>query len=197
MAHEEGEVVIYDLATRQPSRRWRGPMPAYDFWTFLPTEPDRDPVPRDDCPPAGSVEAETGRLVRSIALPVAGDWVAWSPDGTTLATPASDRKIYLWDAATGDRRATLEGHTNGGVRAAFHPAGTLLASDGWEARLRLWDPILGRSWLSEPGDSMIDGHFSRDGRVVLSLGDRLTTYQVEPALEYRTLRSVSTGPTLF
>ncbi len=44
---------------------------------------------------------------------------------------------------------------------------------------------------------MIDGHFSRDGRVVLCLGEQLTPYQVEPALGFRSLRSVSTGPTLF
>ncbi len=36
--------------------------------------------------------------------------VAWSPDGTTLATPCDDLKIYLWDAATGIRKAILEGH---------------------------------------------------------------------------------------
>ena len=34
---------------------------------------------------------------------------------------------------------------------------------------------------------MIDGHFSHDGRIVVSIEDQLTTYQVEPALEYRTL----------
>jgi WD40 repeat protein len=91
------------------------------------------------------------------------------------------------------RRATLEGHTSGGVRAVFHPAGTVLASNGWEERLRLWDPILGRTWLSEPGAATTDGHFfSRDGRIVLLLGDRLTPYQVEPAREYRSLVAVST-----
>ena len=57
-------------------------------------------------------------------------------------------KIDLWDAVTGVRRATLEGHDNSGLSASFHPAGTLLASNGWECRLRLWDPILGRPLLS-------------------------------------------------
>ncbi len=93
------------------------------------------------------MEVETGRLVRSIPLP-ADATVAWSPDGATLATACEDTKIYLWDAATGIRRVTLEGSTNGGLQAAFHPAGTLLASNGWEGRLRIWDTVLGRPVLS-------------------------------------------------
>ena len=82
------------------------------------------------------IDANSGKLVRSIALPALGESVAWSSDGATLATPCEDRKIYLWDAASGIRRATLEGSTSIGLRAAFHPAGTLLASNGWEGQLR-------------------------------------------------------------
>ncbi len=90
------------------------------------------------------LESATGRLVRLIKLPSLGAMPEWSPDGTTLATPCDDAKIYLWDPTTGIRKATLAGHADGGLDAAFHPAGTLLASNGWEERLRLWDPVLGR-----------------------------------------------------
>ena len=93
--------------------------------------------------------------VRTISLPAAGS-VAWSPDGATLAFGGDDQKITLWNAATGDRGATLEGLTNSGLRTAFHPAGTLLASNGFEGRLRLWDAVLGRQVLS-----MTDGLAAR------------------------------------
>ena len=56
------------------------------------------------------LEAETGGFVRSFPLPIGGGAsIAWSPDGTTLATACDDAKIYLWDAMTGTRKATLEG----------------------------------------------------------------------------------------
>jgi WD40 repeat protein len=113
------------------------------------------------------------------------DDVAWSSDGTMLATTSPDFKIDLWDTATGTRRAILEGLTNAGLKASFHPAGTLLASDGWEGRLRLWDPILGRPLLNLTSDFGPD--FSRDGRIVVSNEDKLAICEVDPALEYRTL----------
>jgi eukaryotic-like serine/threonine-protein kinase len=192
IAREDGELLIYELATGQPRRRWR--IPGVKNLAFSPDGAELAAIENASTPPTCRIVATaTGRLVRSIVLQTIGS-VAWSPDGLTLATPDNDRKIYLWDAATGQPRETLEGHSNAGILAGFHPLSTLLASNGWEARLRLWDPILGRSWLSEPGASVIDGHFSHDGRVVLSLGERLTTFQVEPALEYRALRSSSTGP---
>jgi WD40 repeat protein len=136
------------------------------------------------------LETETGRLVRSISLP--STWVnfaAWSPDGATLATAYNDDKIYLWDTGTGTRKATLEGRTNGGLTAAFHPSGTLLASNSWGQQLWLWDPALGRPWFSLTGVTLPE--FSRDGRIVVALGDDLTTYRVDPALEYRTLAYAS------
>ena len=148
----DGELLVYDLATGQPSRRWRGPGRPQDL-AFRPdgaqiaviyneTEtllPDSRSGDRPACPVDSVAQP---RQIASPGAPTAPRW----------RRRADDRKIYLWDAATGIRRATLEGHTNVGLRAAFHPAGTLLASNGWEGRLRLWDPVLGRPWLSLTGD---------------------------------------------
>jgi eukaryotic-like serine/threonine-protein kinase len=180
----DGEVVVHDLATGQPVRRWPGPAPVEDLafrgdgaQIAVTSRDQKDPICR-------IVDRESGRLVRSIPLPATGT-VAWSPDGSTLATACQDSKIYLWDAATGTRKATLEGCTNAGLQAAFHPAGTVLASNGWEWQLRLWEPVLARPVVSLTGFQPTPD-FSADGRTVVSREDRLITYQVDPALEYRT-----------
>ena len=129
------------------------------------------------------LDSATGRLVRLIKLPREGNAAAWSLDGTTLATPCEDLKIYLWDPATGIRKAVLEGSTNTGLIAAFHPSGTLVACNGWDVQFRLWDAVLGRPILSMSDSLGLE--LSQDGRTVVAVEDELTTYQVEPALEYR------------
>ena len=188
LSHLDGELLVYDLATGHHSRLWHGPGPAQDL-AYRPDGAQIAILYNEQKPSCQIIEAGSGKLVRSIPLPTSTAGVAWSADGTTLATPCHDRKIYLWDAATGTRRAILEGSTTLGVRAAFHPAGTLLASIGWDAQLRLWDPVLGRPVLSLSSGWWPE--FSKDGRIIVSLEDQLTTYQVDPALEYRTLAHVS------
>jgi WD40 repeat protein/tetratricopeptide (TPR) repeat protein len=188
------QLLGYDLTTGQPSRRWPGNA---DRPAFRPDGAQIAVVDNGSNPPACRIlEAESGRLVRAFPLRVPGENVAWSPDGRTLATASGhpDSKIDVWDAVTGVRRATLEGHDNGALLVSFHPAGTMLASNGWEERLRLWDPIQGRPLFSLSGRSCCFLEFSQDGRFVHQVADQLTTYQVEPALEYRTLAHASREP---
>jgi WD40 repeat protein len=61
-------------------------------------------------------------------------WVAFSPDGTLLATASNDRTARLWDVTTARERATL---TEGATWAEFSPDGTLLATVS-SRTVRLW-----------------------------------------------------------
>jgi serine/threonine protein kinase/WD40 repeat protein/Flp pilus assembly protein TadD len=185
MSLEEGAILAYDLVTGQPA--WRRPVPASRDLAFRSDGKEIAVISR--VPDEGScqvLETESGWLVRSFPLLAGPARINWSLDGATLATTCDDRRIYLWDAATGARKAVTERHASDGVQAAFHPAGSLLASNGWDGQLLLWDPVLGRPWLSVSGGLVSDWQFSRDRRIALSVEDEVTTYQVEPALEYRT-----------
>ena len=66
--------------------------------------------------------------------------VAWSPDGTRLATAGDDGTTRLWDPTTGEQLTTLTGHTGSVNAVAWSPDGTRLATAGDDAR-RLWDPV--------------------------------------------------------
>ena len=68
--------------------------------------------------------------------------MAFSPDGTLLATASHDGTARIWDLATGTTRTTLQGHT--GTRGvAFSPDGTLLATASDDGTARIWDLATG------------------------------------------------------
>jgi serine/threonine protein kinase/WD40 repeat protein/tetratricopeptide (TPR) repeat protein len=191
----DGHVLVYDLATGRLSQRW--PVPGVRDLDFRSDGAQVAVISTERTQSTCRIlDAESGRLVRSIALLANTGGVTWSRDGTTLATLSSDGKIDLWDAATGTRKATLLGLTSFGLAAAFHPGSALLATNGWESRLRLWDPVLGRQWLSFTSWAYAV-QFSTDGRIVVSRDDRLVPYQTDPGLEYRILAHASSPPLLY
>jgi WD40 repeat protein len=69
--------------------------------------------------------------------------VAWSPDGTRLASASDDKTVRLWDPATGDQLSTLTGHARGVDGVVWSPDGTRLASVSQDGTVRLWDPATG------------------------------------------------------
>ncbi|QEG27161.1 ECF RNA polymerase sigma factor SigE [Gemmata obscuriglobus] len=67
--------------------------------------------------------------------------VAFSPDGTTVATAAGDRRLRLWNAADGTWRADLTADADPLAYVGFQPDGTLIEAGG--GRVRFWDTVRG------------------------------------------------------
>ncbi len=184
------EALAYDLRGGRNIQRWPG---RADFLAFRPDGAQIASVDKESTPPVCRIlDGSTGRLVRTIGLRTEAENIAWSPDGTTLAVSASANMIDLWDAATSTRRATLAGHYAMGIRVAYLPAGTILASTDWAEQLRLWDSATGRHLLNLTGEG--EPVITADGRIVVSRPEHLTPYEVNPALEYRTLTHVAADP---
>ncbi|KAF7367052.1 WD40 repeat-like protein [Mycena sanguinolenta] len=82
--------------------------------------------------------------------------VAFSPDGTRIASGSWDMTIRVWDAKTGKAVIEpMEGHTNCVNSVAFSPDGTCIASGSDDMTIRVWDAKTGKA-VREP----IYGHTS-------------------------------------
>ncbi len=98
--------------------------------------------------------------------PVGVDTASW------LASGGWDRTVRIWDVATGQERAVLEGHTRPVQAVAVSPDGSWLASASRDWTVRIWDVAAGRE------HTVLEGHVgpvpavavAPDGRWLASIG---------------------------
>ncbi len=69
--------------------------------------------------------------------------LAWSPDGTSIASASSDNtmdhSLQVWNASTGVLRARYVGHTDTIFDLAWSPNGKFLASASRDGTVRVWN----------------------------------------------------------
>jgi serine/threonine protein kinase/WD40 repeat protein len=153
----DGFVQVYDLPALTEAVRCRVP---YDrkiqysgFWMSLSEDGRYLAFMQDEPMTVVVYELATGRIVREVKVPAARvhRTLALSRTGALLAI-VHDRAISVFDVASGEELARLQGHQSEGITAQFQPGGGLLASTGWDGTTRLWDPVRGHLLVTLRGN---------------------------------------------
>jgi WD40 repeat protein len=74
--------------------------------------------------------------------------VAWSPDGTRLATASHDSTARVCDAVTGEPLAVVKGHTGWVNAVAWSPDGTRLATAAGDGTAQISDAFTGETLMT-------------------------------------------------
>ena len=99
---------------------------------------------------------------------------AFSPDGHSVVTASEDKTARLWDAVSGELRATLVGHQGKVRQAAFSPDGGSIVTASADNTARLWDAVSGELRATLAGDfgfgwfELSQAAFSPDGRSIVT-----------------------------
>ena len=82
--------------------------------------------------------------------------VAFSTDGTRIASGSDDKSVRVWDVSTGKQLNVLKGHTEWVKSVAFSTDGTRIVSGLDDNSVRVWD--MGSHYIREQANDPSSGY---------------------------------------
>src|SRR5207249_2042965 len=115
----------------------------------------------------------------------------YSPDGSSIVTASADHTARVWDAATGQLRFTLQGHSEAVNTAAYSPDGRHIVTASNDAAAIIWDATNGQlhNTLRGQAGSMTSAVYSPDNRDIVTVSyDGIRFWTAEPGYNWQTIK---------
>ena len=145
IARMDGKIQIWDIATHEKLSTLRGhtdlSLPSLDKPSRQPTSFRQTFKNPPDKPSRQSTSITFRQSFRNFKNRVSA--LAFSHDGTRLASGSTDKTVRLWDTTKPDEWMTLQKHTGWTNVLAFSPDGKMLASGSTDKTVQLWDTTTG------------------------------------------------------
>lgn len=121
--------------------------------------------------------------------------LAWSPDGSRIASGSDDKTVQVWDAGSGRLLCTYHGHSIQVNEVAWSSDGSRIASASLDGTIQVWDASSERLLLTYRGHTgmVYTLAWSPDGSRIASGSDDKTV-QVWDASSGRLLRTYHGHP---
>ncbi len=182
-ANDGGELILWDAVAGEEVRRFEGHESRIHDLAFSPD--GRTVLSVADDQRLTLWEVETGDRLFSYQNPTDTiNSVTFGPNGESFAAGMGtfrfaateidpeeiDNSIRVWDAASGEEIAHLEGHEGPVIALAFSPDGDRLLSGSLDATLRLWDVAGGEALQRFDGHTsgVMSLDFDDEGRFAVS-----------------------------
>jgi len=80
--------------------------------------------------------------------------IAYSPDGTRIASSSIDKTVRVWDVQTGEQVVLFDKHNSEVFSIDYHPSGNWIASSDFAGKVLVWD--------ANTGEVVYDHSFRKD-----------------------------------
>lgn len=109
--------------------------------------------------------------------------IAWSHDGSLLASASEDETVRIWNPATGQHVLTLQGHNERVSFITWSQDGSRIASLSGNMTVKVWDPVTGYclSTLKHHRDHVYSIAWFQDGSRLASVSNLMTVKIWDPA----------------
>jgi WD40 repeat protein len=77
--------------------------------------------------------------------------IAWSPDGSRIASAGKDRTVQIWNVTAGESLLTYRGHSQTVRAIAWSPDGSRLVSASEDRTVQVWDATTGETIFTYGG----------------------------------------------